>query len=148
MKTVELLKDPDYRKYFLRVPKFPYELASPRPWTVWAKKSSAKRPGRFVWTAMPFEDFKQSWQVVRNHYKNWEDFSITSMIIGFKPPKHIMNMIPEMEWCYRCRRPVDYRTFSRHHALDRGIHQWFSNWPVCPYCGFSGDTSSLTVVSG
>lgn len=146
LKMMDLLKDEEYRKYYLTNPKFPYPLANDAPWRIWIRRPSSKKPGRMVWTNRRHDTFKNAWADVRKNYRQWDDFSITSMVIGFRPPIALQRKYKLLDWCMRCRRPVEFQTFHRHHALNNDLHQWFSDWPVCPYCGGSNDT--MTVVKG
>lgn len=146
MDMINLLKDAQFRKYFLTNPRLPYKLADPNPWTVWIHRTSQKT-GRLVWARVDMPTFKDAWTYARANYKGWKDFSITSRIIGFDPPKNIRNAFELNDWCYRCRRPVEMRAFAKHHALKQDIHQYFADWPVCPYCGSSGP-DQYTLVPG
>lgn len=144
MKMTELLKDPVFRKYFLKSPRFPYPIAQKTPWTVWIHKKSK---GRLVWGRIQFTTFKEAFDYVKPRMKDWEDFSITSMVIGFVPPTNVRNAFHESDWCYRCRRPVQMRTYAKHHALKPDIHEYFADWPVCPFCG-AREESQFTLVPG
>jgi hypothetical protein len=144
----QLLKDPTYRKYFLKTPKFPYDLAYPTPWTVWIHRTSKKDPDKLVWARVRFATFAEAIQYVNPRRSQWKDFAVTSTVIGFEPPKIVRNNYLDYDWCYRCRRPVQMRTFERHHAMNPEIHQYFSEWPVCPFCGASDDPKRFTVVPG
>lgn len=147
MKMIDLLKEPEYRKYFLKSPRFPYKLAHPQPWTVWARKPSKKNPGRFSWARNDFATFKEAFVYSKTNWNGWDDFSICSRIIGFDPPQSLRNAYELNDWCYRCRRPVVMRTFSKHHALNTDIHEYFVDWPICPFCGSSGE-HQYTLVPG
>lgn len=145
MKMTELLKDPTYRKYYLKAPRFPYPIASEKPWTVWIRKP---RPnGKMTWARVKFATFKEAFNYCKPRMADWDDFSITSMVIGFVPPTSLRNAYELNEWCYRCRRPVEMRAFARHHALKPEIHEYFADWPVCPFCGAS-EEAQFTLVPG
>jgi len=147
MKMIDLLKQPEYRGYFLKSPKFPYPLACPQPWTVWINKESSKTAGKLVWLRKDTVTFRDAVKFVSPRMKEWEDFSITSRIIGFVPPKNLRNSYELSDWCYRCRRPVEFRVFRKHHALRSDMHVYFEDWPVCPFCGSSGE-QQYTLVPG
>lgn len=147
MKMIDLLKDPVFRKYFLKNPRFPYKLAHPEPWTVWIHKPGKKHPERLVWARKDTATFKEAFSYARARWNEWHDFSITSRIVGFVPPQNVRNSYELNEWCYRCRRPVEMKAFNKHHALDPDIHKFFVDWPVCPFCGSSGE-HQYTLVSG
>lgn len=146
MKMISLLKDPVYRQYFLTNPRIPYKLAAEKPWTIWARTRSSKT-GAMVWRRIDTATFKDAWQISRKSVSVWDDFSITSRIIGFDPPKNVRNAYELSDWCYRCRRPVEKRAYAKHHALDKDIHKYFAEWAVCPYCGSSGEYQ-YTLVPG
>ena len=147
MKMRDLLKDPLYRAYFLKNPRFPYALACTDPWTVWVRNESKKRPGKYVWGRRDMATFRDCVQFIKPRMNDWEDFSITSRIIAFDPPHEVRNAFRHNDWCKRCRRPVELRVFRKHHALSADIHVYFADWPVCPFCGGS-DVTQITTVKG
>lgn len=138
MNMTDLLKDPVYRRYFLTVPRLPYDLAIECPWRVWVLKDGK-------WLKRDFATFEDSFKFVKPRFRTWEDVSISSRVIGFDPPKNVRHAFNSYDWCKRCRRPSVFKTFKTHHALDNSIHRFFSHIPVCRYCGASEGTS-LTVV--
>lgn len=144
---VDLLKDPIYRKYFLKTPKFPYPIAYATPWKLWVHRESRKTPSRLAWVGYSFGTFAEAFYYAKPKWKEWEDFSITCTVMGFVPPKNVRNAFELSDWCMRCRRPVEMRAVERHHALRNDIHRYFADWPVCPFCGANSEPN-FTLVAG
>lgn len=138
MKMIDLLKDPVFRKYYLRNPKFPYSLANENPWVIWIHRNS-KKTNRLVWANVRVPTFKDAVAYVKPRMSDWDDFSISSRVIGFDPPSSVRNTFELYDWCIMCRRPSEFRPFERHHALNPAIHKFFSHWPVCVFCGTRED---------
>lgn len=150
---LDLLKEPVYREYYLRSPKFPYPIAYATPWKLWINRVS-RRPesaGKLVWVGLSFATFKQAFDYAKPRMRDqdlkWKDFSICCTVMGFVPPQKVRNTFELSDWCMRCRRAVDMRAVARHHALRADIHRFFAEWPVCPFCGAS-DEPSFTLVPG
>lgn len=127
-----LLKDPLFREYYLKVPRFPHHIEHPTPWTLWVSRQNK-------WASKNFAVWKDAFLFARPHIKEWDDFSIVSRIILFTPPPNVRNAYRHLQWCYRCRRPTTFKAYARHHALRNDIHRYFSEWPVCLYCGCRED---------
>lgn len=146
---LDLLKEPVYRKYFLKAPRFPYPIAYPTPWKVWVNRESRKpdKAGQLVWVSVSFTTFKEAFDYCKSRMREWEDFSICCTVMGFVPPQIVRNTFELSDWCMRCRRAVDMRAVARHHALRHDIHRFFAEWPVCPFCGAS-DEPNFTLVRG
>lgn len=141
MQMITLLRDPIYRAYFLKAPRFPHPVHHETPWTVWVKRT---RNERVVWAKKDVPTFREAFTFVKPHIKEWDDFSITSRIISFFPPKNVRHAYRHLQWCYRCRRPTTFKPYARHHALKPEVHRYFADWPVCPYCGCKDDTEHRT----
>lgn len=135
----ELLKDPLYRRYFLTSPKFPFRLALDKPWRVWAIVGDT-REDPDIWVPdfrkKDFPTFKDAFTFIKPRINKYRDFSITSRVIGFVPPKSVRAQFGEdYDWCIMCRRPTIFEPHTTHHALKDEIHRYFVEWPVCMFCG-------------
>lgn len=134
----ELLRDPLYRSYFLQTPKFPFKLALDKPWRVWADVGGEDDEGYYLadFRKKDFPTFAEAFAFVKPRIKKWDDFAITSRIIGFVPPKPVKALYSEdYDWCIMCRRPTLFEPHDTHHALRDDIHRYFVDWPICIFCG-------------
>jgi hypothetical protein len=138
VKLSTLLQNTDYRSYFQRNVKYPTNVYHQAPWRVWVHLTSGK------WGQKTFatygEAFKYTVPVLKKAAV--QDVSISSRLIGFRPPEQIRLHYQTLgyDWCLMCRRPVQFVTWRKHHALRNDLHQFFAHHPVCPYCGIREET--------
>ena len=133
-----LLRNEEYKKYFLRQPRLPKKLYHPLPWRVWGHKTDGKWAGRAVAT-FP-EAFEMTKKMLRHPL--FQDVAISSRVVGFKPPELLLQQYKAdgYDWCLMCRRPAHFKAMRKHHALRDDLHRYYAHHPVCPYCGIREET--------
>jgi hypothetical protein len=133
-----LLRNEDYKRYFLRQPVLPKKLHHSAPWRVWGLKATDKWAGKAVAT-FP-EAFDLAKKMLR--HPDFKDVSISSRVVGFKPPANLQDhyRASGYDWCLMCRRPVHFVAKRKHHALRDDLHRYYAHYPVCPYCGIREET--------
>src|SRR3546814_20129947 len=103
-----LLKDPAYRSDFGRQPVLPKNLYHPAPFYVWGLKTNGRWAGKAV------ADYPTAFDLTKRMLRAdaIEDVSISSRVIGFRPPEHLKDeyRYRGYDWCIMCRRPVDRKS--------------------------------------
>jgi hypothetical protein len=140
MNMRELLKDPLYRRYFLLSPRFPYSLAIDKPWRLWVDLGTENESN---FRKKDFETFGEAFNYIKVKTDRFKkipdriaDFAISSRIIGFVAPKSVQAAyLEDYQWCIMCRRPTLFEPYETHHALRQSIHRYFTDVPVCIFCG-------------
>lgn len=129
----ELLDDPLYRLYILRVPKLPENIAWGEPWMVWA----VTHDGR--WGKRLFASYQEAWAKTVELHKQPEKFrdvALVSRRMLFPPPSRFVWKGRLYAWCSRCRRPSEFRLRAPdHHALRGQPTLTDDNSQRCYYCG-------------
>ena len=122
----ELLKDPQYREYFLKVPKLPEHYSqSQLPWKLMIKKR-----GELKWRTKRFATYKEAFEGLKQLLDVCEDAVINCPSLAFDPPfktyvvkgkldkkgyplKKSRVWKPKLDadmdqhfWCGHCRRPT------------------------------------------
>jgi len=133
-----LLRNEDYKRYFLRRPVLPAKLFHPMPWKVWGLKVDNKWAGRAVATYP--EAFEMTKKMLRS--PQFQDAAICSRVVGFRPPENLLMQYKAdgYDWCIMCRRPAVFKAKRKHHALRDDLHRYYAHHPVCPYCGMREET--------
>lgn len=133
-----LLRNAEYRAYFLRQPVLPKKLHHPAPWKVWALKDNGKWAGKAIAT-FP-EAFDLTKKLIRK--PGIKDAAICSRVVGFKAPEQLVTAYRTdgYDWCIMCRRPTIFKPMAKHHALRQDLHVFFQHHPVCFYCGMREET--------
>lgn len=134
----KLLKDPDYRAYFIRQPQLPKGLYHPAPFKVWGLKDDGR------WAGKPVATFAEGFELTKKmlRHPDFTDVSISSRVIGFRAPEDLKlkYQADGYDWCIMCRRPTHFIARRKHHALRDDLHKYFSHHPVCTYCGMREET--------
>lgn len=149
----ELLKDPLYRQYFLTAPRLPYKLASPNPWRLWVDLGVEDDEGYYIpdFRKKDFPTFKEAFVYIKPRIKfigdKLTDFAISSRIIGFVAPRSVRALYSDdYQWCIMCRRPTLFEPYDTHHALKNSLHRYFTDMPVCMFCGSREDPHVTKVI--
>lgn len=140
-----LIKDPEYRSYLTKNVVYPKNVYHPAPWRVWAQKVDPSKRSGFAWSGKTFKTYGEAFDLLKRIQKagpTFEDAAISSRLIGFRAPEQLRQRYKALgyDWCVMCRRPVQFVPMRRHHALDNTLHQYYSHFPVCPYCGIREET--------
>lgn len=138
MTLASLLKDPEYRAYFLRKPVLPKNLYHTAPFYVWGLKTNGK------WVGKAVADFTTAFDMTKKLLRSpaLADVSISSRVVGFRAPESLVAKYKTdgYDWCIMCRRPVHFAPKRKHHALRDELHRYFTQFPICPYCGIREET--------
>lgn len=134
----ELLKDSNYKKWFLTKPVHHSEFGAPvdGKWRVWAQEEAGGR-----WSRKNVTTYAAGVRLISKLLKRgWHDMSLTSGVWQSRPPvvssggkRRYLAIVPRgHEWCGYCRRPTRFIYFKQHHALP-----WapLSKEPRCTVCG-------------
>lgn len=144
MNMRELLRDPLYKRYFLTAPRFPYKLASEKPWRLWVDLGIDSDGGEYIsdFRKKDFATFKEAFNYIKPKIRligqdpGITDFAISSRIIGFVAPRSVQaTYIGDYQWCIMCRRPTLFEPYDTHHALKNSLHRYFTDMPICMFCG-------------
>jgi len=134
----ELLKDPAYRAYFLRVPALPaHYTEEKKPWKLYVQLKADPR----VWRSKRFGTYAAAFAYFKKNREKIYDAAINCPAMQHQPPNKIVKVkgklfkgkpvtrmivwkpkmpIDEFEdhfWCGFCRRPTVFRRVTTHHAL-------------------------------
>lgn len=160
----DLLEDPHYKAFFLKIPKLPVVLPGSKPWRLFIK---LKANGR--WAQKDFESYAAAFKYFNRKRKDGQvlDAAINCRRASFAPPlryakvkgKYIIGSdgirrqatkaIPwqpvldlestdDIRWCPWCRRPTAFRYYGKHHALSSSVGLAIDpSVPRCEICGAS-----------
>lgn len=134
----ELLHDELYREYFDTPAKLPATLLRPgaTPWRVWVRR------GEGIWGKRDFPRYKHAREFITKKVlprSDVEDAALSCKPKGFGAPLSMLDQEVQWElqgwrWCFRCRRPVEFGVYHRHHAIP-GYGALGSDSLRCPICG-------------
>lgn len=137
----ELLSDPTYKQYFLKIPQLPDHFnAGMQPW-----KLMILKVGETQWRTKRFGTYKEAFMALKSLLKNPDvyDLLINCPALDWQPPirvakvkgktdakgRPILRAVvwkpaiqPEMavhHWCPYCRRPTKFDYFTSHKALTK-----------------------------
>lgn len=141
----ELLRDPVYRRYFLTTPRFPHRIANPKPWRLWVDLGVEDDEGYYTsdFRKKDFATFKEAFNYIKLKTDRFKkiphqvnDFAISSRVIAFVAPKSVQApYLEDYQWCIMCRRPTLFEPYDTHHALKNSVHRYFTEIPICMFCG-------------
>lgn len=126
----ELLQDPEYKKYFLTVPKLPEHYKGTKPWRLYLLVKGTK-----VWRTKRFETYKEAVLAYKKYRNKLDDAVINCPGLGFRPPLKTVKLkrpdfvrgkeVPALRtqiwrpkldsshdahtWCSYCRRPTVWK---------------------------------------
>lgn len=116
----ELLKDPEYRKWFSQPPAITVSHHTP-PWRFFAQREEGGR-----WAKAELDTYRDAYSAVRLRLPEYFDMAIHCKPQGFKPPivvidgkKSWMPLPDGHYWCVYCRRPTVFSYFSSHPAMPK-----------------------------
>lgn len=120
----ELLKDEQYKKYFLTVPKLPDHYKGNKPW-----KLLVQLKGQTTWKAKRYETYKEAVIALKKFLPKANDIVINCPALSFRPPIKNVRLKGKTE-LIRGKRVQVYRSVIWRPTLDDGHdrHTW------CPYC--------------
>ena len=120
----ELLKDEEYKKYFLTVPRLPEHYKGTKPW-----KLLVRLKGESKWRAKRFETYKEAVIALKKYLPKAEDVVINCPPLGFRPPLKNVRLKGQYSLVRGKKVPV-FRTVIWKPKLedDHGRHTW------CSYC--------------
>lgn len=137
----ELLRDEMYRDYFMTPAKLPATLLreGATPWRVWVKTGV---DSGVTWRKKDFPRYKAARDFVLEQVLPRErivDAALSCKPKGFAAPMAFLDQEVQWElqgwrWCWRCRRPVTFGVYHRHHAVP-GYSALASEALRCPICG-------------
>jgi hypothetical protein len=162
----ELLKDKQYKEFFLKQPQMPTIFQRNPQLTPWRVYIQRETDG--PWAKKDLHTYTEAFELFRRFKPNIHDASITCRSVAFAPPYRFVRVrgqyrevvrkgkkttvqvtklvvwkpkLPPEEgahkWCTYCRRPTIFRYFSKHHALgDMSISQEHLR---CSICGIRED---------
>ena len=138
-----LLKEDElYRDWFKRIPELEGLITTP-PWRLYIQ---AEEDGR--WARGDIRTYAKAYDEVKSRLSDAWDMTIHCKARQFKPPvvrkgqaTFWLPMPEEHGWCSLCRRPVIFRTFSRHPALRYGCDPTVTR---CTICGIQ--ENSMTII--
>lgn len=136
----ELLRDPQYREFFTKVPKLPeHYTPDTRPW-----KLLIIKPGETVWRSKRFGTYQEAFVGLKKMMSVIDNAAINCPALGFMPPvrtvrikgkfdrrgKPILKSLvwkPRLEaemgdhhWCPHCRRPSIFKIASLKRSAVQG----------------------------
>lgn len=155
----ELLRDPQYRAYFLKAPKLPdHYTPEMKPW-----KLAVLKHGESVWRTKRFGTYREAFEGLKKMLPTIADGAIISPALGFMPPTRTVRVKgkidpktkkqlirttlwrPQLDgdeathyWCPHCRRPTIWKVAG----LNRPARDGFvlpKGEPInrCTICGTS-----------
>jgi|SRR5690606_1906910 len=114
----ELLKDPNYRAWFTKIPKLRVVHHTP-PWRLYAQREEGGK-----WARKDYRTYPEAYNAVRSRLQEFHDLIIHCKPQAFPPPiiefqgrKFYLPPPPGHLWCVYCRRPTVFGFFSKHHAM-------------------------------
>lgn len=118
----ELLKDPQYRAWFSKVPKLTTVHHS-SPWRLFLQKEEGGK-----WARADVPTYVKAYSAVKLRLSDYFDITIHSKPQAFKPPvvefagKRIYLPLPDDHtWCVYCRRPTVFAYFTKHPNMPKII---------------------------
>jgi hypothetical protein len=128
----DLIKDPIYRKWYAMKP-IEFSVGT-LPWRVWVLT-----PRGWTKPKQDFRTYAEAYNWIVRRMDQYEDLVLYSKGHEFKPPiikyrdkKYYWPTPIGFRWCGYCRRPTEFKMFSRHHALT---HIQDTHAPRCSICG-------------
>lgn len=114
----ELLREPQYRAWFAKVPTITVMHHSP-PWRLYVQKLEGGK-----WARADIRGYPEAYTAVRSRLPECHDMAIHCRPQAFRPPavelsgkKSYMPCPDGHEWCVYCRRPTVFGYFSSHPAM-------------------------------
>lgn len=134
MRLRTLLKEePIFLAWFMKPPTITNFHAGP-PWRLYVQKTQGG-----PWARGDLPSYVKAYTQVKLRLPEAWDLAIHSKGQHFKPPtvqkgtkKYWLPMPEGHAWCSLCRRPVVFKTFTKHPALKYGCDPTF---PRCSICG-------------
>lgn len=164
----ELLKDPTYKKYLLRIPQVPAASQLPHLSPMWVVYVKPEVEGK--WRRKSFRKYSKAFKFFKKAMAlGVADACINNKRLAFDPPARLARIRgkfvvgsdgvkrqatkrvewkprlsgddPDHEWCLYCRRPVEFKYYSKHPALKAHESMWDipldSSVRRCCICGAS-----------
>lgn len=121
---IELLRDPEYKKYFMKVPKLPPHYKGTKPWKLYVLLK-----GQQVWKTKRFETYAEAYNQLKRLLPKVVDAAINCPALGFRPPIKSVKLKGKTEMVRGKAQPV-FRSLIWRPELDSSMdrHEW------CPYC--------------
>lgn len=141
----DLLKDPQYKQYFLKVPTLPgHYTPETKPWKLMALKR-----GEVQWRTKRFGTYREAFEATKKLLKNPDFFDVVINCPGldWQPPIRVFKAkvkgktnkdgsplivtratvwkpmldadMPNHHWCPYCRRPTKFGYFETHLAMTK-----------------------------
>lgn len=163
----ELLEDPQYKQYFLKVPHLPkHYRPEMKPWKLMILKR-----GESQWRTKRFESYSAAFNALKGLLKNPDnyDFVINCPSLDWQPPIRLAkvkgkvdakgqpivravvwkpaldDIMPTHYWCPYCRRPTKFGYYTTHKAMTtaRIGHMGSGVDPTKLRCSICGASESL-----
>lgn len=162
---IELLRDPEYKKYFMTVPKLPPHYAGSKPWRLYVLLK-----GQQVWKMKRFETYKEAFKAFKKLLPKIADAAINCAALTFRPPIKSVKLkgktevvrgktqpvfrsliwrpqldadLERHEWCSYCRRPTVFKVLSSRLHTGNG-HVMITDPKLrCTICSASEDIINL-----
>lgn len=140
----DLLKDEEYKKYFLTVPKLPDHYKGTKPWKVLVKLKGSSQ-----WRAKRVETYKEAVILLKKYLPKADDVVINCPALPFRPPIKNVRLKGQFDlvrgkktpafrsviwkpklhsdhdrhyWCSYCRRPTVFKVLAaRLHTINGGV---------------------------
>lgn len=114
----QLLKAPDYRKWFGTKPQLTV-VTSTQPWRLFVQREQGGR-----WAKADLDTYSQAYAGVKSRLSECYDMTIHSKAQAFRPPivrvngkKSWMPCPDGHHWCVYCRRPTVFAYYEKHPAM-------------------------------
>lgn len=134
IRLVDLLRDPDYRKWFTTVPTIRVEHHTP-PWRLFVQQEEGGR-----WARVDLPSYPKAYAGVKSRLQECFDMTIHCKPQGFRPPiveisgKRSYIPVPDgHHWCVYCRRPTVFKFFSKHPNMPKIVIADYEE--RCTICG-------------
>lgn len=163
----DLLRDPVYKKWFLRIPELQSTAATSPPWYLylldngkWKRANATTYRGALKFAAKNLREY----QDIVIHSKR-QPFRIPRLRRSYNPPqykkvkgkKKLVEVLEVVEWenyphdymwCPYCRRPTLWNYYMSHHAFPQA-KQWVFNGrsKACHVCGLR-DVEAIRINAG
>lgn len=127
----ELLKDPIYKQWFLKVPTLGQSSAITPNWRIFAREEPEGR-----WASVEFENYRQGLVWVRDNLRDYHDIVINSKREAFKPPVVVHKKTPIFD--KKTKKKIGVKKHRRYHipfpAQDADVIEDQHKHVWCPYC--------------